>query len=105
MEYAQKLPQIRDYIRKSDTIKSDRLILCNGYLWSAKNSRTIGGKIRQWDCEGQCIRTLQVERGSIDCLLEWKDCLYIGLGWSTMQALDIKGHWLKGLVEQYNVSS
>lgn len=36
------------------------------------------GIIKQWNCEGKCIRTLEGHKGKIVSLFIWRDCLYSG---------------------------
>src|SRR5690348_3122546 len=74
MDETQHLPQITDYIRKLDS-NGYRLIVYKDCLWSAK---AFGKGIKQWNCEGKCIRTLRGPTYHITSLFIWRDCLYAG---------------------------
>src|SRR5690242_10948589 len=70
----QQLPQIEHFIRKLDTFGS-LLIVYKDWLYSTGGS---SGVIKQWNCEGQCIRTLESRTGTILYLFGRGDYLYSG---------------------------
>src|SRR4051794_19705200 len=77
-EDTKQTPQISHFIRKFDNSGhplGNRIIVHKDWLWSAGGLPAV---IKQWNCEGKCIRTLEDTTGGIESLLGWRDCLYSG---------------------------
>src|SRR5690349_782391 len=81
-----ELPSIKEYIRKLETDSNE---LC---LATYKNFLFSGGSssiIQQWNCEGQCIRSLRGHKFRVSRLFVWKDHLYSGSEDSTIRVWSI----------------
>src|SRR4051794_41157240 len=69
----EQVPQISHFVRKLSS-SGYPLIGYKDWLWSAGREHTF---IKQWNCEGQCIRTLS-HTDIIFSLCIWRDHLYSG---------------------------
>src|SRR2546429_226586 len=64
-----------DYFQKKyklDFLDGYCLVVHKDWMWSGGSN----GHIKQWNCEGKCIRLLKGHTNWIQCLFVWKDFLY-----------------------------